>query len=116
MCVATGVPFHCGWAVFAFTPACNGSLPVVGRVWCACGVSGLVQDGLGLELSQRRYLPEMKKCQTAGTFPLLSPEKLLFVGRACSQTSCLPSAHCWGHSQTGVQLSSPLPGAGLTLL
>ena len=33
---------------------------------------------------------------------LRCPEKLLLVGGACSQTRCLPPAHCWGYSQTSV--------------
>lgn len=41
--------------------------------------------------------------------PALSPEKLSWLGRACSLTSCLPSAHFWGHIQC-VWLASPLTG------
>ena len=38
-----------------------------------------------------------------GTSPVLSG--VTFVGgRGCSQTPCLPPAHRWGHSQTGVYL------------
>lgn len=32
---------------------------------------------------------------------MLSPVKLLLVGEACSQSLCLPPAHCRGSSQTG---------------
>jgi len=73
----------------------------------ACCGQGLVpvllvgQSGAnpGLELSQTRCLSGM---QQQGVFPGLSPEKLSFVGRACSQTQCLPLAHCWSHSWTGL--------------
>ena len=47
-------------------------------------------------------------CQNCGhtelqsTLPVLSPEKLLLVGGACSQTRGLPPAHCWGCSQTSI--------------
>ena len=33
-----------------------------------------------------------------GTLPMLSPQKLLLVGRASSEPRYLPPARCWGHS------------------
>ena len=115
VCVATGVSYRCGGAAFAFRPACEGSLPVVGRVWCLW-CRGPVRGRLGLELSPTRCSPEMKQHQTEGTCPVLFPEKLLWVGGVFSQTSCLPPALSWGHSQTGVcAVIFPCPRAGLTL-
>lgn len=36
------------------------------------------------------------------TSPVLLPEKLSLMGKAHSQTRCLPPAHCWCFSRTGV--------------
>ena len=76
----------------------------------ACWAQGLVplvlvgQPGAALGLSSvgPGICQGCISIQVQGAFPVLSPEKLSLVDRACSQTSCLPLAHCWGCSLTGV--------------
>ena len=102
--------------MFAFSPAvCSSFLCLLwagSDPWVA---GGPVCGRFGLELSQARPLPQMKEHQTAGHFPYVAPEKLLVVGRSFSQTSCLPPAHCRGHSWTGVCGYLPLSlGEGIT--
>ena len=99
-------PYCCGCAVLAFSLiVCNGALSLL---WAGLGpcVRGPVWGYLGLEWNQTRRLPEL------GTFPMLSPEKLLLVDMACGQSRCLPAVHYWGHGWTGVcgYLPPSLPG------
>ena len=50
----------------------------------------------------------------AGLFPCAVWSNLhWWAGR--SQTWCLPPVHCWGHIRLVCTLSSPLPGAVLTV-
>ena len=57
---------------------------------------------LGLSLLRPAVCQSFSVTELQGTLPALSPQVLLLVGGACSQTRCLPPAHCWGCSQTGV--------------
>ena len=91
-----------------FSPVCDGSLPIVQSLVPVVLV-GQSRDALGSSRARPGSTKLVRTC------PVLVPEKLLLVDGGCSQTNCLPLAHCWGRGQTGVWLSSPLPGAGLTL-
>ena len=71
---------------------------------CLVPVLLVGQSGASLRLSCTRPGICQSCCSTKPqyTFFVLSPEKLSLIGRACSQARCLPTAHCWGYSQTGV--------------
>ena len=43
-----------------------------------------------------------------GAFPVLSPEKISLIGKACSETQCLFPVHCWSHNWTDVCGFPPL--------
>ena len=68
------------------------------------------QSGADLDLNLVRpgICQSCGRSELLGTFLLLSPERLLFVGRASSQTRCLGPVHCCGCSQTGMCGCLPL--------
>lgn len=77
---------------------CNGSFC---RSWAGCSpcaVKRPVWGCLELELGQKRRLSSYHCTKCHGALLTLSPERLSWVGKICSQTSCLLSAHYWGHS------------------
>ena len=59
-----------------------------------CGVSGPVWGCLGLNWVRPGVCRNAVTPNYRGLFPLFSFEKLLLVGGACSQMSCLPPALC----------------------
>lgn len=96
---------------FFLQPSAMAFCACFGQCFDPCGVRGLIWDALGLR--QTRHLPKIQWCQ--GDFLVLSPENLSLVCGACSQTSCMPPAHCWGFCLTDMCGYLPLSGIRVTL-
>lgn len=104
------VPCCCGWAAFAFHPViCNGSFFAC---YQPCLFSFVLWAKLGLPwdwvASDQPFAWVNISSRMQDTLFVLSPEKLLLVNGACSQTRGLYLAHCSGHSWSGVCSYPPL--------
>ena len=97
------VPYCCCWALFAFSSvSCNGSLWLLWAFWtvfCPCAVKGAslrllqacawVVSALRPDACPQPICWDCSPNELHGTHPVSSPERLLLVGRASSQTRCL---------------------------
>ena len=94
-------PYSCGWAAFAFSPViCNVSFCLLWAGFGLCVVVGQSGTILNLSLVRPGICQRCGRTKLQGTFPVLSPEKFLWVGGAYSHTRCLSPAHYRGHSWT----------------
>lgn len=98
MCVACTLLF--GWVVFVFSPvSCKTSL------FCKNGsilvlLMGQAGTLLGCSWVRPKVCPQptcwgLGHIELHGAIAVLSPERLLLVGRSCRQTTCLPTVHLW---------------------
>ena len=108
------LPYCCGSEAFAFSPVvCNGSLFVVCRVWSLyCFFSGPVW---GLSWVRPGICHRCSSTKLQSAFPVLSTKKLSLVGKAHSQIRYLLQPTAGSAIKLYVWLSSPVPGAGVTL-
>ena len=96
-------PCCCIWLPFpSVQPSAVALFACCGQCLILTVLVSQTEDTLDLNGVRPGICQRCSSTKLQGTFTVLSPEKLSVVGRACSQTSCPPPAHCWGLHRTCV--------------